>query len=85
MKDFLSVLKRAIHGKKSEIFPADSDPEKLAQIAKLHKVLPHIVQTSVNVRSFLPELIGYLWLLKFVIKLTNLKNRLKKLFRCVSI
>ncbi len=52
MKDFLSVLKRAIHGKNSENFPTDADPEKLVQIAKLHKVLPLIVQNEKSTAEF---------------------------------
>lgn len=52
MKDFLSVLRRSIHGRNSEPFPVDAAPEKLVQIAKLHKVLPLIVQSEKDTEEF---------------------------------
>ncbi len=55
--DFLSVLKRAIHGKESEKFPADVDPESLVKIAKLHKVLPLIVESEKDNEAFISHLV----------------------------
>lgn len=52
MRDFLSVLNRAIHGKESEKFPADADPERLVQLVKLHKLLPIIVQSEKDTEEF---------------------------------
>lgn len=52
IKDFLSVLKRAVHGKNSEIFPTDANPERLVEFARLHKVLPLIVQSEKDTKVF---------------------------------
>lgn len=52
MKDFLSVLRRIVHGKNSEKFPTDADSERLVELARLHKVLPLIVQCEKDTEVF---------------------------------